>query len=736
MRSLLIRSSFSALAAALFVGAAAASDGASQAGAAGWAVPQGVELLPVLQRATDAGPADPNQALAICVDLPFARPQEMQAFVNSVNDPKSPNYRHFKSPEEIGEQFGLPTSRLEAVADHLRQYGFTNVNIAKHRLTVMANGTVAQAEQAFQTTIRNYTVDPENAYEPSNFFAPSTAIRMPADIASSVYDVWGLENHTRPHPLTTLLNPNLARGCYNSAPIYAMGTGFQGEGRVVGVSNFDGFRSSNWPLYIAHFGLPAAPGGAGSNVVVVPCQGGGAGAGTPGGEGDLDIQQELGIAPLATIRVYDSPPGGNLTAVLSQEANDNASDAISESYGWNLTAGQAGGPHNLHLTMSGEGITYMAASGDNGTSLDPFGYPDFEPESLSIGGTVANVNNVTGVRVSEVNWTGGGGGWSTNTASFNVRPSWQVGNGVPAVNASNNHKLCPDVAFHSSGSGTGAYQFYFNNALNSSFIGTSFASPMFAGQLQLISLKTISLGGLAPDAHGHRRFGRIADLIYSQNGTPTIWFDIMSGGSNGTLPGGQGSSTPHAGWDTCVGWGPMDCTAFATAVVCNTGGCTGPFTAFCFGDGQDPLVTTLCPCFNFGATNHGCANSVNASGAVLSATGTTSPDTVTLTSAGELNSSLSIFLQGDANTNSGILFGDGVRCASGQLKRLYTYNAVGGTVSAPAAFDPPITTQSANLGAPIPPGSKRYYQTYYRDPNLGFCSGMGFNVTNGMQVQW
>ena len=29
------------------------------------------------------------------------------------------------------------------------------------------------------------------------------------------------------------------------------------------------------------------------------------------------------------------------------------------------------------------------------------------------------------------------------------------------------------------------------------------------------------------------------------------------------------------GWDTCVGWGPMDCNAFANAVVCETGGCGG-----------------------------------------------------------------------------------------------------------------------------------------------------------------
>jgi hypothetical protein len=337
--------------------------------------------------------------------------------------------------------------------------------------------------------------------------------------------------------------------------------GMQGQGRATCMSNFDGFRLSNIPLYVSHFALPVPPGGAGSNIVVVPCSGGGAGAGTPGAEGDLDIQQQLGMAPLATIRVYDSPPGGSLFAVLAQETSDNQCDQISESYGWQLSGAQIGTAHNYHLSMSAEGITYMAASGDSGTSLDPFSYPDLEPEVLSVGGTVATVNTTTGARISEVGWSGGGGGWSTNASAVNVRPPWQVGNGVPAINGSNNHRLVPDVAFHSS-SGSGAYQFYLNGGLQGGYVGTSFAAPLFSGDLCIIEQQAIALGGLPADIHGHRRFGRIQDYIYSQNGNPTIWFDIITG-SNGALPAGQGTSSAHVGWDTVGGWGPMNCQAFA-----------------------------------------------------------------------------------------------------------------------------------------------------------------------------
>jgi hypothetical protein len=85
------------------------------------------------------------------------------------------------------------------------------------------------------------------------------------------------------------------------------------------------------------------------------------------------------------------------------------------------------------------------------------------------------------------------------------------------------------------------------------------------------------------------------------------------------------------------------------------------------------------------------------------------------------------------------VFGDGVRCVGGTLKRLYSKNAVGGVVSAPGPGDPSISSRSATLGDPIAPGSSRSYQVYYRDPNLAFCpSPMGdaWNVSSANRVVW
>ena len=159
---------------------------------------------------------------------------------------------------------------------------------------------------------------------------------------------------------------------------------------------------------------------------------------------------------------------------------------------------------------------------------------------------------------------------------------------------------------------------------------------------------------------------------------------------------------------------------------------TGVFDEECAGDGS----LAPCPCANSGLSGNGCDNSAGTGGARLSASGGISPDTVVLTSNGELPNALSIFLQGNSLV-APIPFGDGLRCAGGLLKRLSIKNAVGGSVLYPGPGELSITARSAQLGDTIIGGSLRHYQTYYRDPNAGYCPGGGtYNITNAITVHW
>ncbi|HEV8111211.1 MAG TPA: calcium-binding protein [Planctomycetota bacterium] len=150
-----------------------------------------------------------------------------------------------------------------------------------------------------------------------------------------------------------------------------------------------------------------------------------------------------------------------------------------------------------------------------------------------------------------------------------------------------------------------------------------------------------------------------------------------------------------------------------------------------------------CPCSNPpSGPNRGCDNSSATGGASLSASGNAylSIDSVVFTTSGERPTALSVLMQGSASLASGLLYGQGVRCAGGSTKRLFVKTAVGGSITAPnfVVGDSTVSARSAAKGDVIQPGQSRWYLVYYRDPIvLGGCSASStFNATQTGQVTW
>ncbi|MBI5362662.1 MAG: hypothetical protein HZA53_05750 [Planctomycetes bacterium] len=163
--------------------------------------------------------------------------------------------------------------------------------------------------------------------------------------------------------------------------------------------------------------------------------------------------------------------------------------------------------------------------------------------------------------------------------------------------------------------------------------------------------------------------------------------------------------------------------------------CASPVDTMCVGDG----TVAACPCYNQGARNSGCANSVSTAGARLTASGSPSNDTLALTTMNEPASAGTIVLQGTESVFGRVPFGDGLLCLGGRLVRLFTRTASSGSVVVPAGGDPTLRDRSAQRGDALIPGDVRYYQAYYRDVSATFCpapSGGTFNVTNGVRVVW
>ena len=158
-------------------------------------------------------------------------------------------------------------------------------------------------------------------------------------------------------------------------------------------------------------------------------------------------------------------------------------------------------------------------------------------------------------------------------------------------------------------------------------------------------------------------------------------------------------------------------------------------TAMCFGDGS---LATACPCANYGANGRGCANSIESQGALLGAVGETDPDSVVLQASGmpPKNFVGCIFLQGNSENTAGFLFGDGVRCAGGQLIRLGAKACPGGAARYPETGDPRLSVRG---GVAPGTGTTRIYQTYYREVDPSFCPtppGSFWNVSNGVRITW
>jgi hypothetical protein len=150
--------------------------------------------------------------------------------------------------------------------------------------------------------------------------------------------------------------------------------------------------------------------------------------------------------------------------------------------------------------------------------------------------------------------------------------------------------------------------------------------------------------------------------------------------------------------------------------------------AVCFGDGTG----TACPCGNNGPAGAGCLNSLG-TGGTLAATGTASisSDSLNLNGAG-MPDAACLYFQGTtiANGGTGAVFGDGLRCASGTVRRLGTqFNALG-TSSYPGMGDPSVSVRGL-----CAPGDVRIYQAWYRNA-AAFCSADTFNLTNAWQITW
>ena len=152
-----------------------------------------------LAHATPLGSAAPAAAVTARVYLaPRGGVRALQSAAVAVSTPGSATYQHFLGPAQFVQRYGATASTLRSVESYLRGAGLRVARVSPDRDFIAVTGDVAAAEKAFSATIGRYR------HSGHTVQAPSSALKAPRSIASSVLTVTGLDTSAvRRKPLSS-----------------------------------------------------------------------------------------------------------------------------------------------------------------------------------------------------------------------------------------------------------------------------------------------------------------------------------------------------------------------------------------------------------------------------------------------------------------------------------------------------------------------------------------------------
>jgi uncharacterized protein (TIGR03437 family) len=536
----------------------------------------------------DQGRVDADLKLKL-VTLTFKPSPVQQAALNALlaeqQDRTSPNYHHWITPEQYAGQFGLSHGDSDRIVSWLQSNALSVDYSARGRNWIAFSGTARNMELAFGTEIHSYRVGGET------HFANSTDPSVPSELGDVVLAVRGLDdfrmkppairtktssvarNSVSGHPEYTFPNGNHALApddlavIYDIASLYANGTDGLGQLIVVaGQSDVDLSDIATFRKNILTVNVP--------QVVLVP------GSADPGItdneiEADLDLEWIGAVARSATIIYVNS------TGVLDSAdyaISENLAPVISYSFGGceqSLPSATTQAVETLAQQANAQGITLLAASGDDGAAACDSGaqatqglgvlFPGSLPEVTAVGGTEFNEGNGAYWSnsnsstlesalsyIPEIAWNdtsavghlaASGGGAST----LYSKPAWQAGPGVPNDGA----RDVPDVAMSASAQHD-PYLVVSGGALAYEG-GTSVATPVFAGIVALLNQYSNSSGqgNINPNLYRIPQTNAFHDIVSGNNVVP-----CESGTADCTT--GSFGYTAGTGYDQVTGLGSAD----------------------------------------------------------------------------------------------------------------------------------------------------------------------------------
>lgn len=440
------------------------------------------------------------------ISIYFSRTQKQQADLDALlaaqQNPSSPQYHQWLSPEQYAARFGMADSDLAKVQTWLEQQGFAVDSISRGKDMIRFSGTVRQVEAAFATEMHNFTLPIRGTME--KHFAPSTALSVPAALGSVVLGVRGLDDF-RPKPMLRLpanrsgqmgirpaftsgqtgnifISPGDITTIYDVKPLTS--AGIDGTGQTIAVMGQSAVVLGDIEAFQTAASLTVKD----PTILLVPGSGDSTVFQGDESESDLDLEWSGAIAPGAQILfVYVGNSSNSSVFESAQYAVDNQlASIISFSYGvceFDLGQAEATTLEVITSRAASQGQSFLAASGDEGStacavtgSTDTVAeqealnvsYPASSPYVTGVGGTEFNEGSNTSTYwssngsndvitsalsyIPEVVWNddADGGGLSASgggVSTLFTKPSWQKGvAGIP----SDGKRDVPDISLDAS----------------------------------------------------------------------------------------------------------------------------------------------------------------------------------------------------------------------------------------------------------------------------------------------
>ena len=606
------------------LGATAAPSGAAAADvpAAGPPVRLMASAAPRLPLgAADLGAVSGGTTMTVTVTLAIPDQSALTTFLSGLADPASPYYQQYVTPGQFGPMFGPSLAQVAAVQSALRAAGLSPEPVAPDRLSIPITATASAIEHAFGVTLNRYRLAGGRLG-----FANTTAPKISTAVAPLVQGVLGLNNLYPEQPAgdsasgssPAAIRPAVVKAAVVKAiagPTATSGTARPtvnpGPQPCAAIS--DGLSGLTADAIAAHYGLAQryAEGdyGQGTRIGVAELEpnltsditdyeqcynistkvnyikvNGGVGSGAGSGEAALDIETLAGLAPKATIDVYQAPNNGSgLYNIFKKWVSADTDKILSVSWGAceaDMSAAALNAQEAVLEQANAQGQTIFSAAGDNGSTgcstnatanaqLSAIA-PASDPYVIGVGGTSFDFNSNNDL--VEVTWNdsgldsgAGGGGVSTHWCM----PAYQHNTAIPGIInslsvkdkkscASGYYREVPDV----SALGDPAYGYAI--VADGAWIqvgGTSAATPVWASIAALTDASGFcsayrSKGAFLPQTL-YAVAAKYRGYIYASS--PQGLDDITIGNNDYTPSGYNGGLYPATrGYDMATGLGtPM-----------------------------------------------------------------------------------------------------------------------------------------------------------------------------------